>query len=252
MLQQRRHWRYRLAGMELGARRPPCRKDVAMPLQNRVSPAGDIVADPARGLLTGNRGVLHRPDRTLGRARWRNRAWICCVLDFRGRYHGPMPPGRWTALFFLDEATALAAGHRPCAFCRRADWRRFLRCWATGHRLAAVPRTPDVDRALHQQRVDPGTRRQRCHAWPCADLPDGAIVIDADGVPALILGDRELPWSLTGYGTARPRHRTGEAAVLTPPGTLRTLAAGYRPLLHPTAIAQASATVATAAAAGTK
>ena len=89
------------------------------PLQNRVNPAGEIVADPARGLLMGNRGCLHRADRTLGTARWRSKLWICCVLEWRGVRRDPMPPGRWTALFFLDEATALAAGHRPCGYCRR-------------------------------------------------------------------------------------------------------------------------------------
>ena len=93
-----------------------------MPLQNRVTPTGEIVADPGRGLLMGNRGCLHGPDRRLGVARWRSKLWICCVLDWKGVRRDPMPPGRWTALFFLDEATALAAGHRPCAYCRRADF----------------------------------------------------------------------------------------------------------------------------------
>ena len=98
-----------------------------MPLQNRVTPTGEIVADPGRGLLIGNRGCLHGPDRRLGVARWRSKLWICCVLDWKGVRRDPMPPGRWTALFFLDEATALAAGHRPCAYCRRADFARRVR-----------------------------------------------------------------------------------------------------------------------------
>jgi hypothetical protein len=206
-----------------------------VPLQNRVTPAGEIVADPSRGLLTGNRGVLHRPDGTLGLARWRTKTWICCRLRYRDLYHGPMPQGRWTALFFLDEATALAAGHRPCAFCRRDDWRCFLERWAKGHGLSSLPRTPDIDALLHAERVDPRTRRKRCHPWTAARLPDGAMIWGDDGAPVLIWGDRELPWSFAGYGPPQPRRRQGETLALTPPGTLRTLAAGYRPMLHPTA-----------------
>jgi hypothetical protein len=206
-----------------------------MPLQSRVAPWGEILAVPERGLLTGNRGVLHRADRTLGTARWRTRAWICCRLAFKDRYHGTMPPGRWTALFFLDEATALAAGHRPCAACRRADWRHFVACWAAGHGMPAPPPTDEIDRALHGERVAPRTRRQRRHPWPVADLPDGAMIEGPDGRPLLVLGDRALPWSFAGYGAPHSRPSQGRAVTLTPPGTLRVLAAGYRPLLHPTA-----------------
>lgn len=206
-----------------------------MPLQNRVPTWGEILAVPERGLLTGNRGVLHRPDRTLGTARWRNRAWICCRLAFKGRDHGPMPPGRWTALFFLDEATALAAGHRPCATCRRADWRRFVACCTAGHGLPAPPPTAVIDLALHDQRIAPRTRRQRRHPWPAAGLPDGAMVEGKQGGPLLIFGENALPWSFAGYGPPRRRPPVGHVITLTPPGTLRALAAGYRPLVHPTA-----------------
>ncbi|WP_253279588.1 hypothetical protein [Loktanella sp. 3ANDIMAR09] len=92
-----------------------------MPLQNRVLPTQEIVADPARGTLTGNRGILHVADGVMGRARWKSKAWICCTLDWQGRRRQLMTGRKWTELFFLDEATALAAGHRPCAYCRRAD-----------------------------------------------------------------------------------------------------------------------------------
>src|ERR1700728_3516333 len=111
-------------------------EDRAMPLQNRVTPAGEIVADPGRGLMMGNRGCLHGPGRELGVSRWRSKSWICCVLDWKGVQRDPMPPGRWTALFFLDEATALAAGHRPCAYCRRGDFLGFAEAWRAARRLA--------------------------------------------------------------------------------------------------------------------
>ncbi len=110
-----------------------------MPLQNRVMPTGEIVADPGRGLMMGNRGCLHGRGRQLGVSRWRSPAWICCVLEWRGRQRDPMPPGRWTALFFLDEATALAAGHRPCAFCRHPDFLGFAGAWREAQRLDRRP-----------------------------------------------------------------------------------------------------------------
>ena len=111
-------------------------EDGSVPLQNRVMPTGEIVADPGRGLMMGNRGCLHGQGRQLGVSRWRSRLWICCVLDWKGVRRDPMPPGRWTALFFLDEATALAAGHRPCAYCRRADFADFAQAWRAAQRLA--------------------------------------------------------------------------------------------------------------------
>ncbi len=110
---------------------------VASPLQNRVTPTGEIVRDRARGLMMGNRGCLHGQARELGSARWRSKLWICCVLEWKGVRRDVMPPGRWTALFFLDEATALAAGHRPCAYCRREDFLAFAHAWAS----------PDPERA---------------------------------------------------------------------------------------------------------
>lgn len=204
------------------------------PLQNRVTPAGEIVADPARGLLMGNRGCLHGPDRRLGGARWRSKLWICCVLDWRGRRRDPMPPGRWTALFFLDEATALAAGHRPCGYCRRADYLAFAHAWQRARDLPVRPKAGQMDTVLHAERVDSRSRRQR--TWPARveDLPDGVMIRHA-GVVGLLVGGAVAPWSMTGYGPPLPLPKGTPIESLTPPATVAAIAAGYRPLLHPTA-----------------
>jgi hypothetical protein len=203
-----------------------------MPLQNRVTPTAEIVAHPARGLMMGNRGCLHDADRRLRTARWRSKLWICCVTDFRGWKRDPMPPGRWTALFFLDEATALAAGHRPCAFCRRDDYNAFRASWQQALGLTEPPRAVELDARLHTERVEPRTRRQRTRPVRVAGLPDGAM-ITAAGTPGLILRGRLLPWSFEGYGAAVDPPATAE--LLTPPATVATLAAGYQPIVHPSA-----------------
>ncbi|MDG4649290.1 hypothetical protein P6F26_12615 [Roseibacterium sp. SDUM158017] len=204
-----------------------------MSLQNRVLPTGEIVADPARGTLMGNRGILHDADRRLGTPRWRHKAWICCVLSFKERKRRPMSPGRYTELFFLDEAVALAAGHRPCAECRRAGFEAFRTAWrgATGQ----AARAADIDAALHPARV---TRRraQVRHEAEAAALPDGAFVLMPDG-PCLVAGDCLLPHAPNGYGPARARP-TGRVTVLTPAPVVAALAAGYRPELHPSAAAR--------------
>ena len=156
------------------------------PLQNRVNPAGEIVADPARGLLMGNRGCLHRADRTLGAARWRSKLWICCVLEWRGVRRDPMPPGRWTALFFLDEATALAAGHRPCGYCRRPAYESYAEAWRRAQGLAQRPRAVEMDARLHAERVDPRTRRQWTRPAQAGELPAGQLrQQDSSGRPHL-------------------------------------------------------------------
>ncbi|TDX32599.1 hypothetical protein [Rhodovulum visakhapatnamense] len=198
------------------------------PRQTRVTPLGEIVADPARGLFMGNRGCLHDADGRLGRARWRHKAWICCLLQFRGRHRPVMTPGRYTELFFLDEAVALSAGHRPCAECRRADFRRFALAFGVGT-------AGRLDAALHAARLCPSSRDQRRHTAPAAALPDGAFVL-LEATPHLILGRVALPWKPSGYGAARPRP-VGEVTVLTPAPTVAALAAGYRPVLHPSAAA---------------
>jgi hypothetical protein len=202
--------------------------DARMPLQNRVLPTGDIVAIPARGTFTGNRGILHRDDRTLGTSRWTHHAWICCTLDWQGRKRQVMTGRNWTELFFLDEAVALAAGHRPCAYCRRADYTRFVDCWeaATGAR----PKAPDMDRALHATRIIKGTRRQRTdHAHP-NDLPAGTFIFH-DDQSHIITPDGLRPYTPDGYAgpVATPDH---PVTVLTPSPIRKILQSGYAPALH--------------------
>jgi hypothetical protein len=203
-------------------------------LQNRVTPAGEIVADPARGLLMGNRGCLHRADRTLGAARWRSKLWICCVLEWRGVRRDPMPPGRWTALFFLDEATALAAGHRPCGYCRRPAYEAYAEAWRRAQGLAQRPRAGEMDARLHAERVDPRSRRQQTRPARAGQLPDGAMV-RRDGACGLLAGGYFLPWSFAGYQAPAALRPGTPVELLTPPASIAALAAGYRPLLHPSA-----------------
>ena len=205
-----------------------------MPLQNRVKPTGEIVSDPERGELMGNRGCLHGPDRRLGTPRWRSKHWICCALDYKGVRRDPMPPGRWTALFFLDEATALAAGHRPCSYCRHAEFVSFARAWRRAHLLAEPPRAGEIDDRLHTERVEPRSRRQLTRPAMVGHLPDGAMVRH-EGMSALLMGERFLPWSFRGYGA--PIALSGKTSVelLTPPATVATIAAGYVPRVHPSA-----------------
>jgi hypothetical protein len=203
-----------------------------MARQNRVTPEGEIVAHPARGLLTGNRGILCDAGGTL---RWphRHKAWICCVLDWKGNRQPLASAHRWTPLFFLDEAVALAAGHRPCGYCRRADYDRFRAAWA-GAGLDADPRAGGIDRALHAARIRPRTREKVTFTAPWSDLPDGTFTRLPDG-PALVLGDRLLPFGPGGYAPTLPRPADGEAVVLTPAPVVALLAAGYAPGLHPSA-----------------
>jgi hypothetical protein len=205
-----------------------------MPLQNRVLPTGEIIAHPARGLLMGNRGCIHQPDRTLGVTRWRTKMWISCVLDWRGRRRDVMPPGRWTALFFLDEVTALAAGHRPCGYCRRADHQWFTESWRAGRGLPARPRAAEMDIELHAERVESRTRRQLTRTAVAGGLPDGVIISHA-GTLGLWCGGSLLPWSLAGYGAPAAVAATSVVTLLTPPSVVAALQAGYRPMAHPSA-----------------
>jgi hypothetical protein len=203
-----------------------------MPLQNRVTPLGDIVAVPQRGLFTGNRGIIHDPaTRTLLKRRWSSRAWITCVCEFRGWRRAVMARQSWTELFFLDEATALAAGHRPCFFCRRDDANRFRAAWVDGNGVPK-PRAKEMDDVLHGERLD--GRIKRLHALPerLDDLPDGAMV-HASGDTLLIVKGRALRWSFDGYQLADMP--VGDVRLITPPSTLRALRAGYRPVLHSSA-----------------
>ncbi len=205
-----------------------------MPLQNRVLPTGEIVSDPARGMLMGNRGCIHSQERMLGVTRWRTKMWISCVLDWRGRKRDVMPPGRWTALFFLDEATALSAGHRPCGYCRRADHLWFAGSWQAAQGLTERPYAWQMDRWLHAERVDRRTRAKLTRQVLAGELPDGAMVRHR-GNPALHSGSALLPWSFDGYGAQEPVSAGTTVELLTPPSIVAALAAGYRPLVHPSA-----------------
>lgn len=198
-----------------------------MTRQNRVLPTGEIVAIPLRGSFMGNRGILHDEQGRLGEARWGHRNWVCCGLKYKGNKRTPMSPGRYTELFFFDEAVALAAGHRPCAQCRRVDYERFLDAW--GVAFGEQPKASDLDAALHSSRAERGGRRLRRHKSEMADLPDGAFVLLDDG-PALVLGSRVVPMGARGYEEPRPRS-AGEATVLTSRVMLDVLKAGYRPAL---------------------
>jgi hypothetical protein len=206
-----------------------------MPLRNRVTPLGEIVADPARGLVYGNRGCLHDEHGTI-RRRYNGKRWIACRLEFRGwKRERLLQPGRFTELFFLDEATAFAAGHRPCALCRHADYREFVTLWHKFHPGDDVG-ADAMDARLHAERVDAYSRAQRRHEAPFNARPDGAFVLYGDA-PYLVLGERLLRWTAAGYGvpTTRPR---GRATVLTPSSLVAVLHAGWQPvvaLLHPSA-----------------
>ncbi|HMR33927.1 MAG TPA: hypothetical protein PKA13_21735 [Geminicoccaceae bacterium] len=205
-----------------------------MPLQNRVSPFGTIEAVAARGLLTGNRGILHDAARRLGRARWRHKSWIACRLDFGTVRRVPMSPGSWTELFFLDEAVALAAGHRPCAYCRRADFGRFAQAFCAGLGLSGAPRAEEIDRVLHAARIEPGSRVQRTFEADGAALPDGCFVGLGEGEAWLVSRPFLLRWTHHGYD-ARAGVPDGAVRVLTPAPTVAALRAGYRPMLHASA-----------------
>lgn len=203
-----------------------------MPLQNRVDPFGELCAVPARGLLFGNRGGrIHGDDRTLTRRRWTSRAWICCRLAFKGR-HRDVWGRSYTELFFLDEPTALAAGHRPCFECRRADALAFAAAWGRAYGLAAPPRAGEMDAVLHAQRLE--GRRKRRHRAVLDDLPDGAMIAQGDE-PFAVRDHALLPWSFAGYGTPRPRPRGLDVDLLTPPAIVAVLSAGFRPHWHPSA-----------------
>ena len=192
------------------------------PLQNRVDPYGALVAVAVRGALMGNRGGrFHRPDRTLGRRRWASRQWISCLCAFQGR-HREIWGDSYTELFFLDEPTALAAGHRPCFLCRRADAEAFRRAFAPGGGRSA----PEMDEVLHRQRLAelPGGAVER----PLAGLPDGTM-IERDGRPFAVRGTALLPWSFFGYGAPERRPAGERVRMLTPPANVAALMAGYRP-----------------------
>lgn len=211
----------------------------AVPLQNRVDPFGAIYAVPERGLFTGNRGVIHDPEtRTLLKRRWTSRAWIVCECAFGSRRREPMgrngpgapPRAGWTELFFLDEVTALAAGHRPCFFCRRERAADFLARFGAAFAVAA-PRAPMLDARLHRERLASGGRPVALGAGELAALPDGAMVAEGSRAYALRSG-AALPWSFAGYGApvGLGSLGSGELRLLTPATTVAVLRQGYRPV----------------------
>ena len=202
-----------------------------MPLQNRVLPSGEIVAISDRGMFVGNRGIIHSPaTKTLLRKRWSNDAWLTCVLEFRGRRRKVMERQSWTELFFLDEATAFAAGHRPCFYCRREDANRFRAAWEKGNRGSDVL-APEMDAVLHRERF---ASAKKLHPLPrpLEKLPDGTMV-QAGEESFLIAQGKALKWSPSGY--CEVKGEITDAKLLTPPSTVRAFAAGYRPVLHESA-----------------
>ncbi|HEY6315004.1 MAG TPA: hypothetical protein VIY52_29960 [Streptosporangiaceae bacterium] len=205
-----------------------------------MTPFGELIAVPDRGMFWGNRGGLHDPSGRLVRYS-RGRAWAICVLEFKGRRRQQWAPGRLTELYFLDEATGLAAGHRPCGECRYRDYQAFKRAWAAAHEGGeagvsggvGVPGVQEVDSALHASRLaGPGIRRT--YQARLTDLPDGAMV-EADGAPWLVFGGGLLAWTPGGYRDRRAIDDAVAVTVITPRATVATLAAGYPPVIHPTA-----------------
>ena len=199
-----------------------------MPLRNRVTPFGELVAVAGRGRLMGNRGVLHDDARRVVRA-WQVRRWIACRTEFRGRHRAVMQPRRYTELFFLDEATAFSAGHRPCRECRYVDYQRFRTGWESA--FGAPANADAIDRVLHAERLD-GTRK-RTHSAAFATLPGGTHVALA-GRAWLVWRDQLLAWTDRGYAERRPLP-AGTAEVLTPPSIVTLLRAGYPVAVHPSA-----------------
>ena len=207
-----------------------------MPLQNRVTPLGELIADAGRGLVYGNRGCLHDASGRI-RRRYNGKRWIACRLEFRGwQREQLLQPGRFTELFFLDEATAFAAGHRPCALCRREDYLHFCEIWGELH--PGQVGADAIDEQLHAERVAPESREQLQHRAPLDELPDGAFVLEG-GDAWLVVGTQLLKWTPAGY-TVRKSRPVGEIAhVVTPPSLIAVLRADRQPvvpLLHPSVL----------------
>jgi hypothetical protein len=204
-----------------------------VPLQNRVTPLGELIVTPERGLVYGNRGCLHNAEGEIRRG-YATQRWIACRLCFRGRRRSPlMAPGRFTELFFLDEATAMAAGHRPCAECRRDDYNRFSDLWLALH--PGQVGADAIDAQLHGERLAPGRRERLLHESRYRELPDGTFVLEGRG-PHLVLRRQLLTWTPGGYRDGHRRPRDGSARVITPPSLIAILRSGWSPtvpLLHP-------------------
>ena len=197
-------------------------EDRARPARNRVTPAGDIVAIPLLGAWCGNRGIIHREHEIV---RFHaSDLWITCALEFRGRWQRQWQPRHYTLVFFHDEAVSFAAGHRPCAECRREAYNAYRSAWSAG-RGSDLPSAKEMNRQLHGERIVRGTHRRRLHELAWSGLPDGAFALVEDG-PAVVVDDQLSVWTPAGYGRRLRRPRTGTATVITPPSTVAALRAG--------------------------
>jgi hypothetical protein len=209
----------------------------AMSLQNRVTPFGNIVAIPQRGIFTGNRGIIHDPaTKTLLRKRWASKAWLICRCDYKDRRRDVIAGRSWTELFFLDEAVALAAGHRPCFLCRRKAAKSFRGAWAAAIGMEE-PSAPAMDAVLHRERISDGGRRVPAIPAPLCELPSGTVVV-VSGAAYTIAAGSAFRWTECGYEP--PEALRDADSLLTPPSTFMALRAGYRPVLHPTLAAFAA------------
>jgi methylphosphotriester-DNA--protein-cysteine methyltransferase len=209
-----------------------------MPRQNRVTPFGEIIATPERGMLMGNRGVIHDRDGRI-RRNWLLKRWIFCVLEFKGRQRIVMTEGRYTELFFLDEATALAAGHRPCAECQRTRYVAYRDAWDIGNRssrASAHPSALEIDDRLHADRLD-HSRRKRTFLKELGDLPDGVFIRreERKDQALLVRGDSLVAWSPGGYRERSRRRNSEIVMVLTPESSIAAILAGFVPGVHPSA-----------------
>lgn len=199
--------------------------------QNRVTPLGDVVAIPLRGAWTGNRGRIHS-----GKQITRFHAsdlWITCALQFRGRWHEQWQPHHYTFLYFHDEAVSFAAGHRPCAECRRDSYNAYRAAWSAGSG-GKLPTASQMNRRLHVERLVRGTHQRRLHRMPWVGLPDGAFVL-LRGAPYLVLGNEVVRWGDDGYGAHQARPARGNVDVITPPATVAVLKSGYPVQIDPSA-----------------
>jgi hypothetical protein len=201
-----------------------------MHLQNRVTPFGEIVAIFQRGMFTGNRGIIHDPaTKILLKRRWTTKAWLVCSCEYKGRRRVVMAGRSWTELFFLDEAVALAAGHRPCFHCRPAAAERFRDAWVAA-KGGLRPSAKAIDAVLHDERLERGGKRIHPIPQPVAELPDGAVV-SAAGSAFTLRSGQAYRWTSEGYASPERFHHAD--GLLTPPSTLMVLGAGYRPAFHP-------------------
>jgi hypothetical protein len=205
-----------------------------MPLQNRVNPFGDIVATPERGAWTGNRGVIHNKEKKIVKHH-AVKYWITCVLDYKGAQRTVMSPNRWTELFFLDEATAFAAGHRPCGFCRYADFKRFKTLWVAANSalydVTEQTKMDIIDNYIHQERLHKDGSRQRYKAI-LSTLPDGTFINLRGEKAHLWYQKRLFEWSFSGYNAVFDCDTNQEVAVLTPLSYVEVFKLGYVPEVH--------------------